>query len=49
MTKDQESRLDRAWRAWQSEESRDRGYDRDKCLRLRAEYYALKEELERNQ
>jgi len=46
---DLRKRADSAWRAWQSEESRDRGYDRDKCLRLRDEYYALKEELERNQ
>ena len=46
MTKDQEARLDAAWRAWQSEESRDRGYDFELCQRLRDEYYALKEELE---
>jgi len=44
-TKDQESRLDAAWRAWQSEESRDRGYDFELCRRLRAEYEALRKEL----
>lgn len=42
-------RADAAWRAWQSEESRDRGYDRDKVARLRDEYYALQEELEKTQ
>jgi len=45
MTKDQESRLDAAWRAWQSEESRDRGYDFELCQRLRDEYETLRKEL----
>ena len=45
---DLQERTDAAWRAWQSEESRDRGYDRDKCARLRDEYYSLLEELEKN-
>ena len=46
---DLRKRTDAAWRAWQAEESRDRGYDRDKCARLRDEYYSLQEELEKNQ
>lgn len=47
MTKDQEARLDAAWRAWQSEESRDRGYDYERCRRLKAEYEALKSQKEK--
>jgi len=46
MTKDQEARLDAAWREWQSEESRDRGYDFELCQRLRKQYLKLKEELQ---
>jgi len=37
--------LEKAWREWQSEESRDRGYDFELCQRLRKQYLKLKEEL----
>ena len=38
--------LEKAWREWQSEESRDRGYDFELCRRLREKYMTLKEELQ---
>lgn len=38
--------VDQAYSAWQSEESRDRGWDGDKVARLRQEYYELLQELE---
>ena len=39
-------RIETAWREWQSEESRDRGYDFELCQRLRKQYLKLKEELQ---
>jgi len=39
-TQEQRRKIDNAWRVWQSEESRDRGYDFDLCQRLREKYYA---------
>jgi hypothetical protein len=43
---DLRKRVDAAWREWQSEESRDRGYDFALCRRLREKYLKLKEELQ---
>lgn len=41
LTEEQRAELDTAWRCWQAEESRDRGYDFDRCRRLRDEYHQL--------
>jgi len=40
-TPEQRERIDAAWRNWQSEESRDRGYDFAMCQQLRDKYYFI--------
>lgn len=43
-TEEQRKRIDAAYMAWQSEESRDRGYDFQLCQRLRRDYYRVIDE-----
>jgi len=45
-TKTKDDELIDAWRNWQSEESRDRGYNFELCQKLRSKYLRLKEEHE---
>ena len=41
LTTSERAEIDTAWRAWQSAESRDRGYDHETAQRLRRDYYRL--------
>ena len=36
-------KVDKAWRDWQSEESRDRGWDYQRCRALEMKYRVLKD------